>query len=136
MIMPNCVPQSPTWLSVMTLWPMKRATRASESPMKVLRMWPTCIGLAMFGAEKSTTMRFASRPRSGRHADFVILRDEHREPLRQRSRACEREIEEAGASMLTSLHRPSTLSAPLICSASARGFVLSCLARVIAALLW
>ena len=51
MSMPNGVPQSPTWFCRMTLWPSASSTRASASPMIVLRRWPTCISLATFGAE-------------------------------------------------------------------------------------
>ena len=53
--MPNCVPQSPMWLSVMTRWPSSRSVRARQSPRIVERMWPTCIGLATFGELKSMT---------------------------------------------------------------------------------
>ncbi len=53
--MPNWVPQSPMWLSLMTVWPRNRSTRHRASPITVERMWPTCIGLATLGAEKSTT---------------------------------------------------------------------------------
>ena len=34
-----------------TSWPRNPSTRAKESPMSVLRRWPTCISLATFGAE-------------------------------------------------------------------------------------
>ena len=53
--MPNWVPQSPIWLSLMTRWPRNRSTRHKASPITVERMCPTCIGLATLGAEKSIT---------------------------------------------------------------------------------
>ena len=55
---PNCVPQSPMWLSLMTRWPSSRNERWSASPMPVERMWPTCIGFATFGELKSMTTVF------------------------------------------------------------------------------
>ena len=55
MSMPNCVPQSPTWLTRSTSWPQNSSTRQMESPMIVERRWPACISLATFGDEKSTT---------------------------------------------------------------------------------
>ena len=54
MSIPNCVPQSPTWLTRSTLKPMNSRIRHTDSPMIVLRKWPTCISLAIFGLEKST----------------------------------------------------------------------------------
>ena len=51
MSMPNGVPQSPMWFSRRTACPRKPSTRASASPMSVLRRWPTCISLATLGAE-------------------------------------------------------------------------------------
>jgi len=41
----------------MTVWPRKRRIRAKASPITVERTWPTCMGLATFGEEKSTTIR-------------------------------------------------------------------------------
>ena len=58
--MPNCVPQSPTWLTRFTSWPQYSRTLQIVSPMMVERKWPTCISLAMFGEEKST--RTVRRP--------------------------------------------------------------------------
>ena len=52
--MPNWVPQSPTWLSLITWWPANSVTRAIASPTIVVRRWPTCISFAMFGEEYST----------------------------------------------------------------------------------
>ena len=60
MTLPNWVPQSPMWLSVITSWPRTRAIRARQSPRIVLRMWPTCIGLATFGELKSMMIRSLS----------------------------------------------------------------------------
>lgn len=40
-----------------TVWPQNSSTRHMASPMMVLRRCPTCISLAMFGLEKSTTTR-------------------------------------------------------------------------------
>ena len=45
------VPQSPTWLARITLWPRNSWVRAAASPMMVERRWPTCISFATFGAE-------------------------------------------------------------------------------------
>ena len=53
--MPNGVPQSPTWLSLITWWPANSSTRAMASPTMVVRRCPTCISLAMLGEEYSTT---------------------------------------------------------------------------------
>ena len=53
--MPNWVPQSPTWLSLITRWPANSSTRAMASPTTVVRRCPTCISLAMLGEEYSTT---------------------------------------------------------------------------------
>ena len=78
--MPNWVPQSPMWLSLMTLWPRNRSTRHSASPITVERMWPTCIGLATFGAEKSIDER--ARPRDRRNAQPRVAHG-RREPLDQ-----------------------------------------------------
>ena len=39
----------------MTRWPRASKIRARLSPMTVERMWPTCIGLATLGDEKSMT---------------------------------------------------------------------------------
>ena len=52
--MPNGVPQSPTWLSLIRWLPTNSVTRAMASPTIVERRWPTCISLAMFGEEYST----------------------------------------------------------------------------------
>ncbi len=52
--MPNGVPQSPTWLSLIRWSPTNSVTRAIASPTIVVRRWPTCISLAMFGEEYST----------------------------------------------------------------------------------
>ena len=52
--MPNGVPQSPTWLSLIRWWPTNSVTRAIASPTIVVRRWPTCISLAMLGEEYST----------------------------------------------------------------------------------
>ena len=54
MSMPNGVPQSPTWLSLITWSPTNSVTRAIASPTIVERRCPTCISLAMFGEEYST----------------------------------------------------------------------------------
>src|SRR5947207_72025 len=55
MSMPNWVPQSPTWLSLITRCPANSRTRAMASPTIVVRKCPTCISLATFGEEYSTT---------------------------------------------------------------------------------
>ena len=55
MSMPNGVPQSPTWLSLITRCPANSRTRAMASPTMVVRRCPTCISLATFGEEYSTT---------------------------------------------------------------------------------
>ena len=55
MSMPNGVPQSPTWLSLITRCPANARIRAMASPTTVVRRCPTCISLAMFGEEYSTT---------------------------------------------------------------------------------
>ena len=55
MSMPNCVPQSPTWLTRSVSWPQNSRIRQIVSPMMVERRWPTCISLATLGDEKSTT---------------------------------------------------------------------------------
>ena len=55
MSMPNWVPQSPTWLSLITRWPANSRIRAMASPTIVVRRCPTCISLAMLGEEYSTT---------------------------------------------------------------------------------
>ena len=57
MSIPNCVPQSPTWFSRSTEAPENSRHRHSASPITVLRRCPTCISLATFGLEKSTTAR-------------------------------------------------------------------------------
>ncbi len=49
--MPNWVPQSPTWLSLMTWWPANSRIRTIASPTIVVRKCPTCISFAMFGEE-------------------------------------------------------------------------------------
>ena len=49
--MPNGVPQSPTWLSLITWWPANSSTRTMASPTIVVRRWPTCIAFAMLGEE-------------------------------------------------------------------------------------
>ena len=88
---PNCVPQSPMWLSVMTRWPSRRSVRARLSPRIVERMWPTCIGLATFGELKSmTTVRgcvgfvekqmFAARRGFERCASAEIFSRKFRKP--------------------------------------------------------
>ncbi len=51
MSIPNGVPQSPTWLRRTTVCPCHSSSRAMESPMMVLRRWPTCISFATFGPE-------------------------------------------------------------------------------------
>ena len=51
MSMPNCVPQSPTWLTRSMSWPQNSMTRARESPMIVERMCPMCISFATLGEE-------------------------------------------------------------------------------------
>ncbi len=55
MSMPNGVPQSPTWVSLITRCPANSSTRAMASPTMVVRKCPTCISLATFGEEYSTT---------------------------------------------------------------------------------
>jgi hypothetical protein len=51
MSIPNGVPQSPMWFWRTTRCPSRSSTRTRESPMIVLRRWPTCICFATFGAE-------------------------------------------------------------------------------------
>jgi len=63
--MPNWVPQSPTWFTRRTSWPQNSRTRQIVSPMIVDRRWPTCISLAMFGDEKSTST-FRAPPNADR----------------------------------------------------------------------
>eukprot|EP00659_Diplonema_papillatum_P020719 gene20719-biopygen21007 len=57
MSIPNCVPQSPTWLVLRTSCPQNSRSLQMLSPMMVERRWPTCIFFAMFGDEKSTSTR-------------------------------------------------------------------------------
>jgi hypothetical protein len=48
-------PQSPTWFWRITLLPSRSSTRAIASPMIVERRCPTCICLARFTPNRSTT---------------------------------------------------------------------------------
>ena len=74
------MPQSPMWLSLMTRWPRNRSTRHRASPITVERMWPTCIGLATLGAEKSIT-KVRGRAAGGDAQPRIAHR--RREPLDQ-----------------------------------------------------
>src|SRR5947199_256682 len=80
--MPNCVPQSPRWLSAMTRWPRNWKMRLSESPMIVLRRWPTCSGLATFGEAGLVAGVGGARGAFGvreRRRELFRLRDEPRQ---------------------------------------------------------
>ena len=67
--------------------------RASASPSTVLRMWPTCIGLATFGEPKSITIRrgFSASGTPSRSSCKSCAR------LRRDGRRFEREIDETRA---------------------------------------
>ena len=57
--------RTPTWLSLSTSAPQNSSRFARQSPMMVERRWPTCISLATFGEEKSTTARDTPAGRLG-----------------------------------------------------------------------
>ena len=56
MSIPIGKPQSPRWMSLVTLSPMKVKRRCNESPIILDRRWPTCIAFATFGPPKSMTI--------------------------------------------------------------------------------
>lgn len=56
MSIPNCVPQSPTWLILRTSCPSNSRILQIDSPMMVDLRWPTWRFLATFGEEKSTAI--------------------------------------------------------------------------------
>ena len=53
---PNYVPQSPTWLILLTSYPVYSKILQSDSPIMVDLKCPTCISLAILGEEKSTAI--------------------------------------------------------------------------------
>jgi hypothetical protein len=97
--------------------------------MIVLRMCPTCICLATFGAEKSiTTVRFSSTsPTPSRsspsNASSVPA---------SASDSTEKLMNPAPATVGVP-HNPPVSTTPAICSASARGFIFITFASTIAA---
>src|SRR5882757_25930 len=131
--MPNWVPQSPRWFCRITSAPWYSSSLASASPMIVVRRWPTCISLAMFGEEYSTTVR---RPSCG-------------VPTPSRSSASRAATcDQIASSVTVRLRKPgpasSTPKRPPVCSRSAvaiesatsRGFAPIFLASESAAFAW
>jgi hypothetical protein len=103
--MPNWVPQSPMWFCRMTVPPRKPRIRASASPMMVERRCPTCISLATFGPEYSTTVR---TPRSG-------------VPVPSRGWACRRSAwASSAASVTVTLRKPGPAAAQPAMTSSGR----------------
>ena len=100
MSMPNCVPQSPTWLTRSVSWPQNSRIRQIVSPMMVERRWPTCISFAILGDEKSTSTFFFS-PRVGLTPSARI----DCTPLSKRSSTRETLMKPAGATEVV----PTTL---------------------------
>ena len=105
--------------------------RASESPRIVERMWPTCIGFATFGDEKSTTsLRAAtsgvpSRSSAASAERCALIVAGFRRKLMNPAPAI------SGVS-----HRSSTCSFAMISVASWRGFARRGLASCMATFDW
>ena len=104
--------------------------RQSESPMIVERMWPTCIGLATFGAEKSTTT-VRPAPMSGAPNLSSLSKAL---ALAAKASGKMRKLMNPGPAM-SAVAMPARSRWPIISWANARGFLPLCLARTIAALL-
>ena len=132
---PNCVPQSPMWLSRMTLWPVNVAMREIASPKNVERMWPTCIGFATLGEEKSSTMRLSpGRWRLARRACRVAGRcGEARASIQSRF---SRKLMNPAPAISGGSHISETSSLSMICCASCRGLAFASFASTIATFVW
>ena len=129
--MPNWVPQSPTWFWRITSSPRNSSTRPTASPMMVERRWPTCISLARFGEDRSTTTRCcapalrtprcaSARAASRRWARASVFWKKFRKP---------------GPAMSTLLMDGSAGRAAISFSARSRGFMPAGLASIMAMLL-
>ncbi|MNP55697.1 hypothetical protein D3C76_1503620 [compost metagenome] len=129
--MPNWVPQSPTWFWRMTWSPKNSSTRATLSPMMVERRWPTCISLARFGADRSTTT-FSAGPalRTPRWASA-------RAASRRSARASVfwKKFRKPGPAISTLLISSLAGRASMSFSARSRGFMPAGLASIMAMLL-
>ncbi len=111
------------WFWRMTVWPWNSRRRQRQSPMIVLRRWPTCISLAIFGLEKSTTTfcgsDISSTPRRSRSS--VAIRSNSAATYWGLSRR----LMKPGPAISGGSQRSLRSSCATTCSASLRGLVLS-----------
>ena len=99
----------------------------------VLRMWPTCIGLATLGEPKSITIRRRVVCERQRPADRPA---KAARPATRRPRGLSAKLMKPAPAIVGDSHHSPTSRCSMIFCASALGFSPRCLARTSAALVW